>query len=317
MLNPPEAVSEEDLRALLANTWKLQVTALEYVPVGFGSHHWSVRDADGGRWFVNVDDLAAFPLDTDSPLRSLRNAFSVPRALVDAGHRITVAPEPATDGAPLAELESGFAVSVYRHLDGESFEWWRWEDTDPALTAEALAVVTALHAVPRTAWGAAEVETFALPKRAGLEALVAGQALDPGLGPFARRASEVIARRAPMFSKLLAHYDRLADAARAQPERFVLTHGEPHLGNFMRVEGRLLLIDWDSARIGPPERDLWSFGLGEPPLRELFKLRWDLAETAVDLARFAVPHTGSANAQACWDILVDTLAGLETTAARI
>jgi hypothetical protein len=35
MLNPPEAVSEEDLRALLANAWKPQVTALEYVPVGF------------------------------------------------------------------------------------------------------------------------------------------------------------------------------------------------------------------------------------------------------------------------------------------
>lgn len=317
MLNPPEAVSEEDLRALLANTWKLQVTALEYVPVGFGSHHWSVRDADGGRWFVNVDELAAFPLDTDDPLRSLSNALSVPRALVDGDHRLTVAPEPTADGAPLAELGTGFAVSVHRHLDGESFEWQRWEDTDPELAAEALAVVTALHAVPRAAWGTAEVETFAIPKRAGLETLLAGRALDPGLGPFARRASQAITRQAPMLSALLAHYDRLADAARAAPDGFVLTHGEPHLGNFMRVGGRLLLIDWDSARIGPPERDLWSFGLGDPRLRELFHLRWDLAETAVDLARCAVPHTGSANEQASWTNLVDTLAGLETTAARI
>jgi spectinomycin phosphotransferase/16S rRNA (guanine(1405)-N(7))-methyltransferase len=317
MLNPPHSFSEDGLRALLANSWKVQVATLAYVPVGFGSHHWSVQDTDGGRWFVNVDDLAAFPLDTDDPLRSLGNALSVPRALVDGGHPLTVAPEPTIDGAPLAELGTGFAVSVHRHLDGESFDWQPWEKAGPGLAAEALAVVTDLHRVPRAAWGAAEVETFAIPKRAGLEALLTGQVLDAGLGPFARHASRAISRRAPALSALLAHYDRLAEEARAEPDGFVLTHGEPHLGNFMRVGGRLLLIDWDSARIGPPERDLWSFGLGDPRLRELFRLRWDLAETAVDLAQFAAPHTGAANERTTWTTLVDTLAALETTAARI
>ncbi|WP_194925685.1 hypothetical protein [Catenulispora pinisilvae] len=122
MLNPPDAFSEDDLRLLLANNWGLTAARLEYVPVGFGSHHWSVRDSRGGRWFVNVDELAAFPLATDDPLRSLRNALSVPRALVDHGHRLTVAPERTGDGAVLAELgeqgfgQHGFAVSVYRQL---------------------------------------------------------------------------------------------------------------------------------------------------------------------------------------------------------
>lgn len=44
MLNPPEAVSEEDLRALSANTWKPQVTALEYVSVGFAAGSGACRD---------------------------------------------------------------------------------------------------------------------------------------------------------------------------------------------------------------------------------------------------------------------------------
>jgi len=79
-----------------------------------------------------------------------------------------------------------------------------------------------------------------IPKRAGLEALLAGRTLDPGLGPFARRASDAVTGRVRVFFTLLAHYDRLADAARAEPDGFVLTHGEPHLANFLRVDGRLV-----------------------------------------------------------------------------
>lgn len=136
MLTPPDAFSEDDLRLLLANNWGLTAARLEYVPVGFGSHHWSVRDSRAGRWFVNVDELAAFPLATDDPSRSLRNALSVPRALVDHGHQLTVAPERTGDGAVLAELgEHGFgelgfgqhrfAVSVYRQLEGQIPQWDR------------------------------------------------------------------------------------------------------------------------------------------------------------------------------------------------
>ncbi|WP_194897650.1 phosphotransferase [Catenulispora pinisilvae] len=318
MLNPPDAFSEDDLRLLLANNWGLTAARLEYVPVGFGSHHWSVRDSRGGRWFVNVDELAAFPLATDDPLRSLRNALSVPRALVDHGHRLTVAPERTGDGAVLAELgEQGFAVSVYRQLAGESFDWQPWDQTEATLTAEALAVVTELHRVPESAWGSPEVETFTIARRASLDAVLAGDRPDPAAGPYADRAAELVSQHAPTISAVLDHYDRLAETARGRPDRFVLTHGEPHLGNYMRAYGRLLLIDWDSALIGPPERDLWSFGLGEPRFRELYQLRWDLSETAVDLARFAARHTDGDNERATWTNLVDSLAALETTAANI
>lgn len=317
MLNPPEAFSEAGLCALLANRWGLRVAEPRYVPVGFGSHHWSVRDADGRRWFVNVDELDSFPLATDDPLRSLRNALSVPRALVDEGHALTVAPERTGDGEVLAESGDGYAVSVYRHVEGDSFAWQRWEDADPALAAEAMQVLTELHRIPESAWGTAEVEGFVIPRRRKLEALVSDPALDPELGPFARQASKAAARSAGVLSALLDHYDRAAAAASDHRDRFVLTHGEPHLGNYMRAEGRLLLIDWDSALIGPPERDLWSFGVGDPSLRELYRLRWHLSETAAYLARFAAPHTGAANERASWTNLVDTLAELETTAARI
>ncbi|ACU71194.1 aminoglycoside phosphotransferase [Catenulispora acidiphila DSM 44928] len=317
MLNPPVPFSEEDLCALLANSWRVQAAGLDYAPVGFGSHHWSVRDTGGGRWFVNVDTLPPEPEAAATRLRDLTNALSVPRTLRDLGYTFTVAPVPTTDGAVIAELAPHFAVSVYAHLDGESFTWQPWNDMDPDVRAEALAVVAELHAVPRSAWGSADTEDFAIPQRGTLDATIAGDVPDPALGPFADPAGKLITRHAPLLRHLLSHHDALADAARTRPDTFVLTHGEPHAGNFMRTDGRLVLIDWDTALIAPPERDLWGFGVGDPARQELYSLHWDLAETAVDLGVFSRPHTGDANERAGWINLADTLANLETTAARI
>jgi spectinomycin phosphotransferase/16S rRNA (guanine(1405)-N(7))-methyltransferase len=228
-----------------------------------------------------------------------------------------VVPVPASDGTVVAELAPGFAVSVYPHLDGDSFPWQPWQDSEADLRTEALAVVTELHAVPAAAWGRASTEDFAIPRRAALDAALAGRLPDPTAGPFADLAGRLVARYVPVLGHLLTHHDALADAARARPETFVLTHGEPHPGNFMRVGGRLRLVDWDTALIAPPERDLWDFGLGDPALQDLYSLRWNLADTAVYLHLFSRPHTDDATTRASWINLVDTLANLETTAARI
>ena len=59
-------------------------------------------------------------------------------------------------------------------------------------------------------------------------------------------------------------YDALvAGDGRRTDAEVVLTHGEPHPGNTMRTEDGWRLIDWDTARIAPPERDLWSINPGD------------------------------------------------------
>ena len=130
------------------------------------------------------------------------------------------------------------------------------------------------------------------------------------VGPYARPAARLIQEHAAPIRRLLARYDRLVTAARTQPARTVLTHGEPHPGNTMLTAGGWVLIDWDTALAAPPERDLWSLDPGDgsildayasltgvtprAPLLDLYRLRWDIADIAVDVSRFRRPHTGSA-----------------------
>ena len=233
----------------LANSWNVQVTAsLEYVPVGFGSHHWSVRDADGGRWFVNVDELPSEPPTPPHPLRSWATPYRVaadPRAT-------TATPSPSLRSRP-PTAPPGRARLRPRglgppHLDGESFAWQPWEDADPDL-APRLWLSSPNSTPSRGPPGVPPTpRTFAIPhrdtpRRPPCTAASPTPRSDPSPAPLGR----LITRHAPLLSALLSHYDALADAARAHPDAFVLTHGEPHPATSCASDGRLLLIDWDSA----------------------------------------------------------------------
>jgi spectinomycin phosphotransferase len=106
----------------------------------------------------------------------------------------------------------------------------------------------------------------------------------------------------------------------------VITHGEPHVRNLMRSDDGLLLIDWDSAGLALPERDLWGIvsdsgaeaalyaqltgrAVSEKAL-SFYRLRWDLSDLAEFLPWFRAPHERSADAETAWHGLADIVGRL-------
>ena len=47
MRTPPDGITDASVVGQLAGGWSVVVDAIEYLPVGFGSHHWRVVDAEG------------------------------------------------------------------------------------------------------------------------------------------------------------------------------------------------------------------------------------------------------------------------------
>jgi hypothetical protein len=170
-----------------------------------------------------------------------------------------------------------------------------------------------------TAPARARPDDYVIPFRDTVLAALDGDLGDPALGPYARPAGELLATHASGIRPALAHYDDLVAAVLADPPALVLTHGEPHPGNTMLANGEWLLIDWDTALLAPPERDLWDLDPGDgtlhagytaatgtalrPDLIELYRRRWDLTEIAVCLARFREPHGRTADDEESWGIL--------------
>ncbi len=53
----------------------------------------------------------------------------------------------------------------------------------------------------------------------------------------------------------------------------MLTHGEPHRGNTIVTATGVVLVDWDTCLLAPPERDLWLLVGEEPGIRERYATR--------------------------------------------
>jgi spectinomycin phosphotransferase/16S rRNA (guanine(1405)-N(7))-methyltransferase len=317
MLTPPGDLPENTLAEALAAGWGMRVAALNYLPVGWGSHHWDAVDSRGSRWFITVDELENKRVSADESLDDgfarLRASLRSAAALRKAGCEFVIAPVIANDAESLLRFGARFAVAVYPFTEGRTFRWDEW-------TAEGrtgtLSMVAAVHLAPERVRAVALREEFWVPFRDQLEAACGGR--EPAeCGPYTRATFRLLREHGAAVRRQLTQYDRLAGAARARPERYVLTHGEPHPGNTMLTADGWRLLDWDTVLVAPPERDLWALDTGDgsvpaayaaatgvaplPELIEFYRMGWDVKDMAYDAARFFRPHADSADDRETWD----------------
>jgi aminoglycoside phosphotransferase (APT) family kinase protein len=188
-----------------------------------------------------------------------------------------------------------------------------------------LDLVAALHRAPEAATTAALADDFAIPGRPQLHAAFAA-AEEPWLsGPFGEPARALVRRHRDAVDRALDRYDRLAEAVHRRG-RVVLTHGEPHRANTITTAAGPVLIDWETALLAPPERDLWAMAAEDPRTLEdheartgiapdhdalaLYALWWDLTEVCVYTAELRQPHRESEDTRLAWQGLQGYLAAL-------
>jgi spectinomycin phosphotransferase len=321
-------VGERDLELALAEGWRIGAVTMRYAAVGGGSYHWAVRDDAGQRWFVTVDDLDDkhwLGETRAAVLDGLRTTMDTARALRDrAGLRFVVAPVPASGGQTVRPVGPAHAVAVFPFLCGTP---GRWGEAMPAPDRASLVdMLAALHratpAVPPV-----PVRQVGLPGRAGLEAALRelGEPWDGG--PFAEPARALLTSEAGRVRRMLNTFDELADLVAGRAAEPVITHGEPHPGNVIRVAEHLMLIDWDTVGLALPERDLWHLagqaGPADEALRRyadaagrpvdpdalaLYRLRWALDDISIFVRQLRSGHRGTADTEHAWQALRATLA---------
>jgi len=245
----------------------------------------------------------------------MRAAMDTVVALAGAGLEFAVAPVPTTGGQALAPLGAEHAITVFPYLAGGF--------GDELSARDRLALIdmlAGLHNATPLARRTAPVRHADLAPRPVLEAALGELGQPWHGGPYSEPARRLLARHAASLGQALAGFDELArEAARSGPP--VITHGEPHPGNLLRSAGKLFLIDWDTAGLALPERDLWD--LADPDSREagryaeltgrrvdgaamrMYRMRWSLDEIALSLSAFRGPHQQNEDTELTWACLAE------------
>ena len=240
------------------------------------------------------------------------HAFAAVRALHDRAqlHGV-VAPLAGHDGTAVRRLDMRYSMVVHPYLEGTSPGGFDGYDTDTDREA-VLDLLIEVHASTAAAAPFAATDDVALPHRSNFEAALARpeRPWDTGrYGESARSAAGGAGRAAapPCSARVRAP----GRSGRQDTARMVITHGEPHAGNVLVVDGRHRLIDWDTTLIAPPERDLWMLDPGDGSILEsyrratgttastdtldLYRLWFDLDEIGGYLTLFGRPHGDDAN----------------------
>lgn len=294
-----------------------------YVPLGFGSYHWSQTEPDGRRFFVTVGDLGHAP-DPEAACASLEAALDASARLRDeAGLSFVVAPVRSVSGDVLRRIPPHLAVSVFPFIDGRSGNWG--DDLAPAERDELFRLLAELHRAPLGLAPGIRGEGGRPPFLTELtESLARSDEIWTG-GPFSEPARHLLLDRRELLAQWLGEFHSLAQRCGADSDRRVLTHGETHPGNLMRSDGRLLLIDWDTLGTALPERDLWTWDDGtkecfaayeaaagrpvDPVACAFFRLAWDLRDLVSYLNLFRSPHDHGPDSEKAWRVFSSLLRG--------
>jgi spectinomycin phosphotransferase len=301
VLESPDFVSgPEGLEALRAG-WAVEVDAVEYLPVGFGAHHWRASCADEPRLFVTLDRVGR-----RHTAESLEAAYTAAAELAAGGLEFVVPCLPDLEGCRTAPL-AGHRLSCVPWLAGKPVGTSAIKSDDVARqNAEALG---RLHAAtpPATiaSWGPRVGESFGDS--------VAQLTRTPWrTGPYGEPARRAVVQQLDSIRRWTDAYHELCRRAEDHPQ--VPTHGEPHTANQLRTGNGIVFVDWESLALAPRERDLGTLvdsGYADPAdpdwdMVELFDLEWRLTELAEDPAWLSQPHTGTGSDRTAYaDLLTE------------
>jgi spectinomycin phosphotransferase len=321
----PTGFDVGELAPALSQGWGIDADSLEYIAVGFGSYHWIATTKGHQRFFVTVDDLhqKAWLGDTcESVFAGLQHAFDAAAALRDrSGLEFVVAPLPTSDGGTVRRVGGRHSVAVFPFLAGQSGQFGG--NTTAAYRMELVGLLAELHQATADVPQGLASRQLDFAGRQGLEAAL--QDLDRPWhgGPFAEPARRLLSGHTTELVRRIDDFDQLVGAVSAMNTTTVVTHGEPHPGNVMRSDGRLVLIDWDTVALALPERDLWSVAdISSPEIAmyadatghevtgaamSLYGQAWHLTDIAEYVHLFRSPHQDTDDTQDAWVNLEQTV----------
>lgn len=306
----------------LAQHYNFKAEDIGYRPWGMGSYHW-LATSKSGDLFVTLDMLdRGGPATSAVAYRNLKASYDTAWSLRHQyGLEFVHPPILSTTNRTTVQISPRFSLSATRMLDGLS---GTSDDPFDARTTEVMTeLLSRLQGATPLVGGIARTDDLDFTGRENLLWMLRQPAESWNGGPYSREAHDLLTANVSEIVASIRAYDRLAAKLAPTRERWVVTHGDPHPGNLLRVGDRHLMIDWDMAFIAPPERDLRWLDPAAPGLSadavEFYSQRYVLDDLSIFAARLFNPHErtlDTAHARQRLDLRVESAVEMGAASSR-
>jgi spectinomycin phosphotransferase len=246
MIREPLPLDQADLVACLISHYGLATPQMTFLPIGYDPNAavYRVATTDGGDYFLKLSRNQPVPA-----------SLQIPRALLDQGVAHVVGPLRTQEGELWCRL-GPYSVVLYPYIDGENamvqgMTAEQWQTFGVALNAlhhSGLQIHFA-DTLPR--------EDFATPAIATVRSQLAQASSGIFEQPVQQELVAFLQQKAEQIGQMVDRAEELGTLLRARSWEYVLCHGDIHGANIMLERtGKLYLVDWDTPRIAPRERDL-------------------------------------------------------------
>lgn len=242
-----------ELEEFLQFEYGFQVKGIAPAKRGFYGETWKVH-TEGGEYFVKLDRW-------DYHMETYRKSLSAVQYMTDSG--ISFIPK-------VIKTRNGFLSSSFKKGAAAVFDYVEGELLEDCPLERLFGHLSGIYRLKAGGMGL-DTETF------GTEPADTFQKLrnNPELPDAAARA---LARREPVISNYMERLQQLSDACKKDQGKFHITHGDAG-GNCILNNSRLYLVDWDTVKLAPAERDAWVYMCDK---RQIAVINTVLAENGTD-----------------------------------
>jgi spectinomycin phosphotransferase len=246
VIREPLPIEDSRIATSLEQEYGILAANLTFLPIGYDPNAavYRVGTSDGADLFLKLSRNPPAP-----------SSLAIPRALLDMGIANLLGPIPTQQGA-LSTQVAAYHMMLYPFIEGENAmnkgmnatQWRSFGATLQAIHGSGLAAQFA-NELPH--------ENFATPMVGKVRVLLEQALADDFALPVQQELVGFLRQHTELVASLLLRTAQLGASLQQQPFEYVLCHGDIHAANIMLSnDDKLYLVDWDTPRIAPRERDL-------------------------------------------------------------
>lgn len=239
-------VSDSKIASCLEADFGLDTESIVFLPIGYDpdSAVYRVRAADQVSYFLKLTRSSIVPAH-----------LQIPRALIERGISNVVAPLPAVHGRLWTTLDP-YRLILYPYIHGDNavnrdMSIQQWLDFGALLRdVHRSGIVTQFY-------GQIEVERFASPMIEQVRSEQRHIQKTAFTLAVQREFAHFWEQQAALIRHITDRTEQLGRGLRNESFDLVLCHGDVHAANVVLSDSaEIYIIDWDTPRIAPRERDL-------------------------------------------------------------